>query len=162
MNIFGYQLFPEKKKEESELPPSPISPFDDESSVSLNSSGFFGTYFDLNASYNSEAELIARYRDIASYPDVDNAVEEITTEVIAAVDHEVPIKLDTEDIDGISPGTRKKIEKEFDEILKLMDFKKKGHDIFKRWYIDGRIYYQKVIDPSKRKDGIKKVVYIDP
>lgn len=161
MNIFGLNIFSKEKKEEK-IQPSPISPFDDESSISLNTSGFFGTYFDLNSTYNNESELIARYRDVSSYFDVDNAIEEITTEVIASVDSEVPVKIDTSEIESISEGTKKKIEEEFDNILVLLNFKKKGHDIFKRWYIDGRIYYQKIIDQSKRKEGIKKLVYIDP
>lgn len=161
MNIFGLNIFSKGKKEEK-IQPSPISPFDDESSISLNTSGFFGTYFDLNSTYNNESELIARYRDVSSYFDVDNAIEEITTEVIASVDSEVPVKIDTSEIESISEGTKKKIEEEFDNILVLLNFKKKGHDIFKRWYIDGRIYYQKIIDQSKRKEGIKKLVYIDP
>ncbi len=150
MNIFGYQLFPEKK-EEQKVQPSPIEPFDDGGSINLNSSGFFGTYFDLNANaYANESELIARYRDIANYPDVDNAVEEITTEVIAAVDHEVPVKINTNGLE-YSDKIKKSIEEEFNNVLRLLDFKKKGHDIFKRWYVDGRLYYQKVIDTSKRK-----------
>lgn len=158
MQIFGYEIFKKDKKENK--PSSPITPMDDEGGVSINTAGFYGVYVDVDASVKSETELISRYRDLSNYFDVDNAIEEITSEVIAAVDSEIPVKIDLDEVD-YGDKVKNAIEEEFDNVLKLLDFKKKGHDIFKRWYIDGRIYYQKVLDKDK-KDGIKKLVYIDP
>ena len=140
MAIFGFDFF----KKEEKLPPSPITPVDDEGSVATNASGFYGVYVDIAGSAKNEGELIQRYRDIAQYPDVDNAVEEITTEVIAAVDSEPPVKIDTSEIE-YSDKIKKTIEEEFENILRLLDFKDKGHDIFKRWHIKGRVYKQKNI-----------------
>jgi hypothetical protein len=155
---FGFDIFKKDKKQDT---PTPISPLDDEGSVSVNSAGFYGTYVDVDASVKTESELISRYRDISNDPDVDNAIEEIVSEIIAALDSEVPVKVDTSELE-LGDKVKKKIEKEFETILKLLQFKDKGHDICKRWYIDGRLNYQKVIDQGKKEEGIKKLVFIDP
>lgn|SRR5574343_546129 len=160
MAMFGFNFF--KKDKEEIKPASPITPIDDEAAIATNTAGFSGMWLDLDINIKNEVELISRYRDIANFPDVDNAVEEITSEVIAAVDSEVPVDVDFDDEFEYSDKIKDRIKEEFDEVLCLLSFKNKGHDIFKRWYIDGRINYQKIIDPAKKNEGIKKLIYVDP
>lgn len=137
-----------------------ITPVADDGTSTISAGGYYGTYVDIDSSARSESELITRYRDISNYPDCDTAIEEIVTEAIAAVDSEPPVTLDLENLD-MSKSIKESIREEFEEILSLLDFKDKAHDIFRRWYVDGRVYYQKIIENSGRK-GITQLRYIDP
>lgn len=160
MEAFGFQIF--EKEKQSKKEEIIVSPNDIDGTVNVESGGYYGVYLDVDASARSEAELISRYRDISNYADVDNAIEEITSESIAAIDSEKPISLEFNDQFDAPENIKAMIIEEFDNVLKLLDFKQKGHDIFRRWYIDGRIYYQKIINPSRKLEGIKKLFYIDP
>src|SRR5210317_235450 len=95
-------------------------------------------------------------------PECDQAVEDIVNEAIVSDEIEPPVRLNLDRIKPFSVDLKKKIAKEFDEVLRLLEFEEKGHDIFRRWYVDGRMYYHKVIDPKNPKDGIKELRYIDP
>jgi DNA replication initiation complex subunit (GINS family) len=158
LSLFGYTLT-KKKTEPSKQ--SFIPPQNDDGATSINASGFFGTYLDIDTVAKSENDLISRYRDVSSYPDCDSAIEDIVNEAVAAQDDEAIVKLDLEKVD-LSKNVKKLIEEEFDNILKLLDFNSKSHDIFKRWYIDGRTYYHKIVDTSSPKKGIQELRYIDP
>jgi hypothetical protein len=127
----------------------------------FNAGGYFGTYVDMDATAKSEAELITRYREASAYSDCSAAVDEIVTEAIAAVDDEQPVQINLDSVD-ISEDIKDTIEQEFDRILQLLEFNNKGHDIFRRWYIDGRIYYQKIIDMKNPKRGIMELIQLDP
>ena len=157
--LFGYTLA--KKKPEPKGAQSFVVPQDDDGATSVNAAGFFGTYFDIDASAKSETDLINRYRDISLYPDCDSAIEDIINEAVAAEDDEAVVTIDLEKVE-LSKNVKKLIEEEFDTVLKLLDFNSKSHDIFKRWYIDGRVYYHKIVDVNKPKEGIQELRYIDP
>jgi hypothetical protein len=158
LSLFGYTL--SKKKPEAPKQ-SFVVPQDDDGATTVNAAGFFGTYMDIDAAAKNENDLISRYRDVASYPDCDSAIEDIVNEAVASEDDEAVVKLDLEKVE-LSSSVKKLIEEEFDNVLKLLDFHSKSHDIFKRWYIDGRVYYHKIVDASKGKEGIQELRYIDP
>ena len=159
INLFGFTIGREEKPELTNQ--SIVTPVSDDGASTVSTAGFYGTFVDIDASARSESEIISRYREISVYPDCDNAIEEIVSEAIAPVDNEAPISLNLEKV-NISDSIKKKINEEFDEILNLLDFNEKAHDIFRRWYVDGRIYYQKLIDTKAPEKGIQELRYIDP
>ena len=159
LSLFGYKIT--KDKPEPKGAQSFIVPQDDDGATSINAAGFYGTYYDIDAAAKNENDLINRYRDVALYPDCDSAIEDIVNQAVAAEDDEEVVKVDLEKT-NLSANIKKVIDEEFKAILKLLDFNSKGHDIFKRWYVDGRIPYQKIVDVNKSKQGILELRYIDP
>ena len=143
LNLFDFTI--ERQKKPDLTSQSIVTPVPEDGSITATSAGYYGTFVDIDASTRSEADLISRYREIAGYPDCDNAIEEIISEAIAAIDNENPVSINLENT-GLSQSLKKTITDEFEKIKKLLDFNDKAHDIFRRWYVDGRIYYQKLID----------------
>jgi len=160
LSLFGFRIT-KPKKEEPAKNQGFVTPTPDDGATTISAGGYYGTYVDLDATSKTESELITRYRQMAIYPECDMAIEDIVTEAIANIDEEPPVQLDLEELE-ISPSIKKTIENEFEEILKLLDFNSKSHDIFRRWYVDGRVYYQKIIDTKNTKRGITELRYIDP
>ena len=159
INLFGFTIQREEKPELRNQ--SFVTPVGDDGVATVNAGGYFGTYVDIDASARSEVDLISKYREIANYPDCDFAIEDIVSDAIAATDNEPPISINLDQLD-LSDNLKKSIKGEFDYIIRLLDFNEKAHDIFKRWYIDGRLYYQKMIDTKNPKRGILELRYIDP
>src|SRR6056300_772700 len=158
MNIFGFEITRGKPPQSEK---SFVAPSDDGGVQSIRAGGYYGTYLDIEGISKSEAELIKRYRDIAMMADVDAAIEDIVNDSIANLDDEVPLKLDL-DKTGLSSSIKNKIHAEFEYVLSLMRFNDRAQDYFRRWYIDGRMYFHKVIDTEKPQEGIKDIRYIDP
>jgi len=158
LTLFGYTL--QKKKVEAPKQ-SFVVPQDDDGATTVNASGFFGTYIDIDVVAKSENDLMSRYRDVSNYPDCDSAIEDIVNEAVSAQDDEAVVKIQLDKV-KLSSSVKKLIEEEFDSVLKLLDFNSKAHDIFKRWYIDGRVYYHKIVNPTNSKQGIQELRYIDP
>lgn len=127
----------------------------------VNAGGVYGTVLDIEGSVRTESELIKKYRDIALYPDVDSAIEHIVNESISDLGNERLVDLDLSDL-SLSASTKKKIADEFKTVTDLLKFETNGHNIFKQWYIDGRIYYHKIVDADKISDGIQELRYLDP
>jgi hypothetical protein len=123
--------------------------------------GFFGSYLDMDGSAKTEQDLIRRYREIALHPECDMAIEDIVNEAITSNENQQSVKVVTERLPFGTP-VKTRIEEEFAEVLRLMQFNTRGHDIFRRWYVDGRIFYQKVIDSENPKNGITELKYLDP
>ena len=159
LNLFGFTI--ERQKKPDLTSQSIVTPVPEDGSITATSAGYYGTFVDIDASTRSESELISRYREIAAYPDCDNAIEEIISEAIAAIDDEDPVTINLDNT-GLSQSLKKTITAEFDKVKKLLDFNDKAHDIFRRWYVDGRIYYQKLIDKQNTTNGIQELRYIDP
>jgi hypothetical protein len=158
MNIFGFNITREQppKTEKSFVAPS------DEGGVeSIRAGGYYGTYLDLEGVANNEAELIKRYRDISLMADVDTAIQDIIDDAIANLDDEDPVTLYTDKL-KVSDAVKKQIQDEFENIVELLDFKNRSQDYFRRWYIDGRLYFHKVIDTDNPRKGIRDIRYIDP
>ncbi|OUW35362.1 MAG: portal protein [Verrucomicrobia bacterium TMED175] len=127
----------------------------------VSGGGHYASILDMDGRDRNELDLIRRYRDIAQQPECDTAIEDIANEAIVSDERDKSVSLSLDQLD-VSPNIKQKIRDEFDEVLRLMDFSSKGHDIFRRWYVDGRIYYHKIIDRKSPRKGIQELRYIDP
>jgi hypothetical protein len=158
--LFGFSIEDEGG---SILPPSALSPVppnnEDESDYYLTS-GFFGSYVDIEGVYRTEFDLIKRYREMALHPECDSAIEDIVNEAIVSDTNDTPVSVELSNLNA-SDGIKKKIREEFKYILDLLDFNRKSHEIYRNWYIDGRLYYHKVIDLKNPHAGIQELRYID-
>ncbi len=139
---------------------SPIPPNNEDGSDHYASSGFFGSYVDLEGVYKTEFELIKRYREMALHPEVDSAIEDIVNEAVVSDSNDSPVEIELSHLNA-SDGIKTKIRKEFKYILDLLDFDKKAHEIYRNWYVDGRIFYHKIIDLKNPQEGIQELRYID-
>ena len=156
--LFGFSI-----EDTEKTPPgvvSPVPPNNQDGSEHYVSSGFFGSYVDIEGVYRTESELIRRYRTMALYPEVDSAIEDIVNEAIVSDLNDSPVTIELSNLNA-SDGIKKKIREEFKYICELLDFDKKAHEIFRNWYIDGRLFYNKVIDQKKPHEGLQELRYID-
>ena len=133
----------------------------DDGAVTITSNPYYGTYVDLEGAVRNELELITRYREMANHPELEMAIDDIVNE---AITHDVTGRTVNIVLDKLKqPETvKKKISEEFETVLKMLNFGNLSDDLFKRWYIDGRIYYHVVVDESNPKEGIQELRYIDP
>ena len=160
--LFGFQITrANQKAKDGGTPQSFTVPTADDGTTTVSAGGYFGSYLDQEGGAKNEEELIRRYREIAIYPEVDTAIDDIVNEAIVADERDQSVSLSLDNL-NLSQKIKSKIRDEFDEILKLLQFEEKGHDIFKRWYIDGRVYYHKVINPDQPRLGLTELRYIDP
>ena len=157
--LFGFKI--ERLKPTADPKQSFTVPQADDGTQVISAGGYFGQYLDMEGTAKSEQELIRRYREIALHPECDMAIEDIINESIVANELKDPVRLNLDNI-PFGSEVRRKIEDEFKEILRLMNFHTKGHDIYRRWYVDGRIYYHKIIDRDSPIKGITELRYIDP
>ena len=139
---------------------SPVPPSSDDGNDHYLSSGFFGSYVDIEGVYRTEFDLIKRYREMALHPECDSAIEDIVNEAIVADTNDSPVKIDLDNLNA-SDGIKTKIREAFKFVLELLDFDRKAHEIYWNWYIDGRLYYNKVIDMKNPQEGIQELRYID-
>jgi hypothetical protein len=156
--LFGFSVEDTDKK-----PPSVVSPVPENNEDGVDyylTSGFFGTSVDIEGVYKNEQDLIRRYREMALHPEVDSAIEDIVNEAIVSDTYDSPVQVELSNLNA-SDGLKNKIREEFKNILEILDFDKKSHEIYRNWYIDGRLYYHKVIDLKNPQDGIQELRYID-
>ena len=139
---------------------SPVPPNKEDGVDYYLSSGFFGSYVDIEGIYKTEYELIRRYREMALHPECDSAIEDVIQEAIVSDLNDSPVELDLDHLNA-SDGIKKKLRDEFKYIKDLLDFDKKAHEIVRNWYVDGRLYYHKVIDLKNPEAGIQELRYID-
>ena len=133
----------------------------DDGTQTVAAGGYFGQYLDMEGTAKSEADLIRRYREVALHPECDMAIEDIVNEAIVANELRDAVRVNVVDL-PYGKEVRRKIEDEFKNVLRLLNFNTKGHDIFRRWYVDGRMYYHKIIDRDSPVKGITELKYIDP
>ena len=160
-DLFGFSIT-RSKNEKATSQDFTLPSVDDGSQTVVGGGGHVGHYLDIEGQIRDESDLIRRYREVAMQPECDQAVEDIVNEAVVSDEIEPPVRLNLDRVKPFSLELKKKISSEFDEVLRLLEFEEKGHDIFRRWYVDGRMYYHKVIDPKNVKDGIKELRYIDP
>ena len=156
--LFGFSI--EDTEPLSPSAVSPVPPNNEDGSDHYMSSGFFGSYVDIEGIYRTEFDLIKRYREMALHPEADSAIEDIVNEAIVSDTNDTPIQINLDNLSA-SDGIKKKVRQEFKHIIDLLDFGKKSHEIYRNWYIDGRIYYHKIIDLKKPEEGIQELRYID-
>ena len=157
--LFGFSIEDSDKKSTSIV--SPVPKNNEDGVDNYVASGFYGQYVDIEGAYRNEHELIRRYRDMALHPEVDKAIEDVVNEAIVTDLYDSPVEVELSNLNA-SEGIKKKIREEFRYLKETMDFDKKSHEIFRNWYIDGRLYYLKVIDPKNPQEGIQDLRYIDP
>ena len=133
----------------------------DDGAVTITQNAHYGTYVDLEGSVRNELELITRYREMSNHPECDMAIDEIVNEAITHADDGTVIDINLDNLKQ-PESIKKKIIEEFENIQKMMNFSNLADDLFKRWYIDGRIYYHVVVNNNNPKDGIQELRYIDP
>ena len=160
--LFGFSLdknSEKKKKQQGEL--SPVAPNNDDGTVTISAGGYYGQYVDIEGVSKNEFEMIRKYREVSLHPEVDGAIDEVVNEAIVSDLNDSPVEVELSNLE-VSESIKKRIRDEFKEIKRLLQFDKKGYQMFRRWYIDGRLYYHKVIDVNKPTEGIKELRYIDP
>jgi len=157
--LFGFSIEETENKSDGII--SPVPKNNEDGVDNYIASGFYGQYVDIEGAYRSEHELIKRYREMALHPEADGAIEDVVNEAIVSDLYDSPVEVELSNLNA-SESIKKKIREEFRYIKELMDFDKKSHEIFRNWYIDGRLYYLKVIDQKNPQEGLKDLRYIDP
>jgi len=157
--LFGFSITRVKKPQDPKQ--SFTTPQAEDGTQTVAAGGYFGQYLDMEGTAKNEQELIRRYREIALHPECDMAIEDIVNEAIVANELKDAVKLDLDNVE-YGKEIKSKIDNEFKEILRLMNFNTRGHDLFRRWYVDGRIFYHKIIDRDSPVKGITELRYIDP
>lgn len=168
--LFGFNIITDDELEQQKINPfdanqikekSFAPPQQDDGAITVQTGSYYGTYVDLDGVSRNEVELISRYREMAMQPEMESAIDDVVNEAIVEDEFGIVVELDLEEVD-IKEPTKKKIHEEFDNILRLLNWKDMSHEIFRRWYIDGRMFYHMVIDETKPSDGIKELRYVDP
>lgn len=160
--LFGFEIKRARNKQQERLQ-SIVPPVDEDGAGFVTAAGaHYGTYVDLDGEKSKdEKQLIMQYRSVSHHPEVDAAVEDIVNEAITSGSNEAPVRLNLDNVDGISDQIKKAMTEEFDSVLSMLNFGDLGHDIFKRWYIDGRMFHHLVLDDKNLKAGIQEVRPID-
>lgn len=167
ITLFGITLTTQKErlKQERSSVNDQLKSFvpeaNDDGAVTIQSGSYYGTYVDMDGVVRNEIELITRYREMAMQPELETAIDEIVNEAIIMDDNGKSVDINMDEL-KVSEGIKKKIRSEFDYILKLLNFGNMGYDIFRRWYVDGRIFYHLIVDEKKPLNGIQELRYIDP
>ena len=159
MKLFGLEI----TRNKDDQVPSVVTPLNDDGSTIVTSAtgGYYAQVMELEARVKNENDLIRRYREVAQYPDCDTAVDDIINEAIVAEEDKPAISINLDSL-KVSDSIKTKITSEFDNVLKLLNFNEDGHDIFRSWYIDSKIYYQVLIDEKNPKNGVIEFRLIDP
>lgn len=157
--FFGFEI--RKKQDKPENLDAFTAPINDDGAVIVAAGGSYGTYVDLEGSAKTEAELVTKYREMSQHPEVQNAVDDIVNEAITTEEAIDTVRINLDRVQ-LTPKIKTLLEQEFQEVKKLLDFERQSYDIFKRWYVDGRMYYQAIIDRDAPRAGIRELRYIDP
>ena len=168
--IFGYEISKKKDKAPQAAVVTPVTPRDDGASIVYSSdsgsygaaAGYYGYQFDLDGVVRNELQMINQYRTVACFPEVDGAIEAIVNDAVIIEQGRDPVSLNLDELPKQYHPLRDTIREHFDHVLNVLNFNDNCHDIFKRWYIDGRLYYYVMIDPKNPKKGIVDLKYIDP
>lgn len=168
--IFGYEISKKKDKAPQAAVVTPVTPRDDGASIVYSSdsgsygaaAGYYGYQFDLDGVVRNESQMINQYRTVACFPEVDGAIEAIVNDAVIIERGRDPVSLNLDGLPKQYHPLRDTIREHFDHVLNVLNFNDNCHDIFKRWYIDGRLYYYVMIDPKNPKKGIVDLKYIDP
>jgi hypothetical protein len=158
--LFGFKIQDTGENKSKKLI-SPVPSNEEDKSDYYVQSGFYGQYVDIEGVYKNEQDLIKRYREMALHPECDSAIEDIVNEAIVSDLNDSPVEIELSNLNA-SNKLKQIIRDEFKSIKEIMDFDRKSHEIFRNWYIDGRIFYHKVIDFNNPSDGIQEIRYIDP
>jgi hypothetical protein len=157
--LFGFSIDDKQNKSPSVI--SPVPQTNEDGVDNYISSGFYGQYVDIEGVFKTEHDLIRRYREMSLHPECDGAIEDVVNEAIVSDLYDSPVEIELSNLNA-SEGLKKKIREEFKYLKEILDFDRKSHEIFRNWYVDGRVYYLKVIDIKNPQAGIQELRYIDP
>ena len=157
--LFGFSIENDDEKKKKGII-SPVAPNNEDGADYFLSSGFYGQYVDIEGVFKTEFDIVKRYRDMSLHPECDTAIEHVVNEAIVSDMNDSPVEIDLDNL-NIGQPLKKVIRNEFKYVKDLLEFDKKSHEIFRNWYVDGRIFYHKVIDVQKPDEGIQELRYID-
>lgn len=160
-NLFGFTIARKPSEEEQLTQQSFTPPANDDGALTIQSAAYYGTYVDLDGTAKNEVELISRYREMAMQPEIESAIDDIVNEAIVQDDDGKTIQIVLDDLDQ-PEKIKKAIKDEFQTVIRLLNYKQMAQDIFRRYYVDGRLNYQIIIDRENPVVGIKELRYIDP
>lgn len=160
IELFGFQFG--KKEEQKPTVKSFAPPPNDDGAIAVSEGGVFGTTVDIDGTAKNEAQLITRYRDMAQQPECERAIDDVINEAIVGDEDGYPVDIVLDDIEELSEQMKERIREEFESTLALLNFNNRAYDIFRNWYVDGRLYYHVMIDEKKPKEGIQELRFIDP
>ena len=158
--LFGFSIDDGQNKKKDSIA-SPVPQSNEDGVDHYIQSGFYGQYVDIEGVYRTEFDLIKRYREMALHPECDNVIESIVNEAIVSDLYDSPVEIELSNLNA-SDRLKQIIREEFKSIKEMLDFDRKSHEIFRNWYVDGRLFYFKVIDQKNPSAGIQDIRYIDP
>lgn len=161
IELFGFTI----GKKEEETKPNVISfapPPNDDGTLAVAEGGVYGTTVDVNNTAKNEAQLITRYREMAAQPECERAIDDIINEAIVGNEQDDPVSIVLDNVEQMDEKIKDVVRDEFQEILRMLNFNNRAYDIFRNWYIDGRLYYHLMIDTKQPRLGIQEIRYIDP
>jgi len=161
MDLFGFEINRKKEQKEAEKLVSFVPPSNEDGALTVAAGGVYGTYVDLDGSVRTEAELVNKYRAISFDPTIDMAIQEICNEAIVEDSDEDTVSIVLDDVEQ-PDRIKKTIQEEFNNVLQLLEFNRLSYELFRRWYVDGRLYYHVLVDEKKPTKGILEVRYVDP
>ena len=159
INLFGYSI--EKTKPETDKVVSFVPPETEDGASIVQGGGFYGSYLDFDPYVKNDIDLIYKYRDMSLHPEVEMAIDDICNDSLVYDDERIAVNVNL-DKTSLSANIKKRVHEEFDEVLKLLRFRSRGHEIFRKWYIESRLYYHMILDPKSPKRGIVELRPIDP
>ena len=159
INLFGFEII--RKKPETDIQSQITAPTADDGAVEISTGGYFGTYLDLEAGFKNEVDLISRYREMSLQPELESAIDEIVNEAVVHDNAGKSVSIILDDLEQ-PEEIKEAIRKEFKYVLELLNFSNDGSGLFRDWYIDGRLFFQVLVDRSQPQLGIQELVYIDP
>ena len=160
-SLFGFTISREKSEEEQANQQAFAPPSQEDGALTITSAAYYGTYVDLDGTAKNEVELISRYREMAMQPEIESAIDDIVNEAICQNDDGQTVKIILDNLEQ-PDKIKKAITEEFQTILRMLNFKRMAQDIFRRYYVDGRLYYHVIVDKEDPASGIKELRYIDP
>ena len=167
MKLFGFQLSRQRKDSDSNGGDDRLKSFvapnveDGAASIEIAPSGFYASTLNLDGSIRDDISQIQQYRAMALHSEIESAVDDIINESIVTEEGTPTVKIVLDELD-VSDKLKDVIRSEFDNILQMLDFNNRGYEIFRRWYVDGRVFYHKIIDTKNPRRGITELRYIDP
>lgn len=160
MNLFGFEIKRKKQVENENVSFTPKET--DDGAVVVAAGGSYGTYVDLDGTVRTESELVTKYREMTLHSEIDMAIDEIVNEAIVVEKNKDIVSIILDDLNDVPPNVKEAIILEFKETLRLLEFNSHAYHIFRRWYVDGRLYYHAIMDEKNPQFGIKELRYIDP
>jgi len=160
-SLFGFTISRKEDQNSQAVQQSFTPPVNDDGALTITSAAYYGTYVDLDGSAKNEIELIGRYREMAMQPEIESAIDDIINEAICQDDDGRNIRMILDELKQ-PDKIKKSLQTEFNTVLRLLNYNQMAQDVFRRYYVDGRLYYHIIVDREAPTDGIKELRYIDP